>query len=255
MERNKLLEKVKAQLKEKLSSADIEIMFGVNSVEETDKAKNLIYPLLLEWVKTSFPELNIKDEEKVCKLVLLGDKKGWKKEDVKKIVGKEVERIMKKAKKSYGRETTPEESEAMKEIASSVLKLIEARKNLVKFVEEKTKKRMPNVSELIGPNLAAKFLSIAGGLEKLASMPGSTIQVIGAEKSLFKHLKKGTNPPKHGILFQSNYVRGAKKKKRGRIARTLAAKIAIAAKVDCYSKKEVGEKLKKELEKRIEKIK
>lgn len=93
---------------------------------------------------------------------------------------------------------------------------------------------MPNVSALIGGLVAARLLSRAGGLSELARMPGSTIQVLGSEQALFSHLRAGTPPPKHGIIFQHRRVHNAPKEVRGRVARVLAAKLAIAARLDYY---------------------
>jgi nucleolar protein 56 len=93
---------------------------------------------------------------------------------------------------------------------------------------------MPNVSALIGGLVAARLLSRAGGLPALARMPGSTIQVLGSEQALFSHLRGGSPPPKHGIIFQHRRVHNAPKEVRGRVARVLAAKLAIAARLDHY---------------------
>ncbi len=113
----------------------------------------------------------------------------------------------------------------------------------------------PNIKELAGPLLGARLIAKAGGLKKMAELPASTIQVLGAEKALFRHLTKGTRPPKHGILFQHPWVRNAKRWQRGKIARSLAAKLAIAAKEDYFEGRFIADKLKKELEERIEEIK
>jgi len=99
----------------------------------------------------------------------------------------------------------------------------------------------PNIKALAGSLLGARLIALAGGLQNLAKMPASTIQVLGAEKALFRALKTGTRPPK-------------KKWQRGKIARVLAGKLAIAARTDAYGGKEIGEKLKAETERRIREI-
>jgi len=98
------------------------------------------------------------------------------------------------------------------------------------------------------------LIAQAGGLSKLASFPSSTVQVIGAEKALFKHLRSGSPPPKHGLIFQHVLISTSPKHARGKIARALAAKIAIAAKADAYSHNFIAEKLKEQFEARAKDI-
>ena len=92
----------------------------------------------------------------------------------------------------------------------------------------------PNISGILGSSVGARILAKAGSLKRLASMPASTIQVLGAEKALFRSLKTGAQPPKHGLLFQHSLVHAAPRWQRGKIARAIAAKAAIAARVDVY---------------------
>ena len=114
---------------------------------------------------------------------------------------------------------------------------------------------MPNITHIIDYKVAAELLAKAGSMEKLAMMPASTIQLLGAEKALFKHLKYGTKPPKYGILFKLPDVTNAPREKKGKIARAYAAKIAIAARADFFTKNVIGEQLKASLDKSLEKIK
>ncbi|MDP8003839.1 MAG: C/D box methylation guide ribonucleoprotein complex aNOP56 subunit, partial [Caldisphaera sp.] len=129
------------------------------------------------------------------------------------------------------------------------------RKDLDQYATSAMKEVAPNITELVGPLLGARLISLAGGLERLATMPASTIQVLGAEKALFRALKTGGRPPKHGIIFQYPEIYKSPKWQRGKIARALAAKLAIAAKVDAYSGRFIGNKLKEDLNKRTEEIK
>jgi nucleolar protein 56 len=108
----------------------------------------------------------------------------------------------------------------------------EVRKQLEAAIEAAMPRRTPNLSALLGPLLAARILSQAGGLDRLARMPASTIQMLGAERAFFEHLRGRAPPPRHGALFLHPDVQGAPKKIRGRVARALAAKAAIAARMD-----------------------
>jgi len=136
------------------------------------------------------------------------------------------------------------------ELSKNVRELIKIKEKMESTIEKMVKEVMPNTSYLLGPKLAAHLLSEMGSLEKLAYAPSSTIQVIGAERSLFIHLLGKGKSPKHGIIFLSEYIQKVPKKHRGKVARVLALKISKAAKMDYFSKgKEfIGKILKEEME-------
>jgi nucleolar protein 56 len=139
------------------------------------------------------------------------------------------------------------------EFVESIERLSELRKKIAGAIELEMRDIAPNLCSLAGELLGARLIARAGGLESLARMPASKIQVMGASKALFKHLQYGAKPPKHGLIFQHPLVRGSPLDKRGKIARTMAAKLAIAARLDFYSKKEYPELLA-QLEKRASEI-
>jgi nucleolar protein 56 len=112
----------------------------------------------------------------------------------------------------------------------------------------------PNLSHLIGPILAAKLIALAGGLERLARLPSSTVQMLGAEKAFFRHVTEGQDLPKHGVIFQHPLLHASPFWQRGKIARAMAAKIAIAAKSDAFGDNFIAENLKNALDKRVESI-
>ncbi len=126
------------------------------------------------------------------------------------------------------------EDENMGTLARAILSLRESREATETDVSTTVQALAPNLSALAGPILAARLISRAGGLSHLAKMPSSRVQVMGAEKSLFKHLRGNAPSPKHGIIFRHPAVIGSAKKLRGRVARTLAAKLAIAARLDQF---------------------
>ena len=113
----------------------------------------------------------------------------------------------------------------------------------------------PNVQFLVGSLQAARLIALASGLTNLAKMPASTIQVLGAEKALFRSLRSGVRPPKHGVIFHDSSIHDAKKWQRGKMSRALAGKLAIAARTDAFSGRFIGDALKADLEKRIDEIK
>ena len=204
----------------------IMITHSVSAIDEIDKMVNTMYERLDEMYSLYFPEA-VKDTGSIKAFVDLI------------IEGKENEESM---------GVRPDEGAIviMKNFAGKINELLDLREALSKFVEQEMQKQCKNLSELCGPMLGAKLLSIAGSLQKLARMPSSTIQVLGAEKALFRHLRSGAKPPKHGVILQHPFVSNAKN--RGRAARKLASKIAIAAKMDFYGKKDIGEVLRKDLQ-------
>ncbi len=133
------------------------------------------------------------------------------------------------------KEDTAEEDSNIKGLAHAAKALGDERRALEKYIAKEMEELAPNLSKVIGPILGARLIARAGGLDRLARMPASSIQVMGAGEALFRHLKDGTPPPKHGLLYNHPLVKSAPKKARGRISRMLAGKAAIAARVDFYS--------------------
>jgi nucleolar protein 56 len=254
--RGKFLERAKMQVKTAFSQKDLLLMQAMRSLDDLDDAKEILHSRVAEWFKLNFPEFELDNEETACKIVAeFGCKENLGEKKLEEIVGeKKAKELVEKARSSYGAEFGAEEIAALKALAKQVLELVEARKKIEAYVEAVAKEYLKNISFVSDPVLAARLLTTAGGLERLAKMPASTIQVIGAEKALFKHLRRGTKPPKHGVIFQSALIRGAPFEQRGRIARVLATKICIAAKADYYTKRFIAEKLKADLEARLEKI-
>ena len=108
---------------------------------------------------------------------------------------------------------------------------------LSEYLDQESPKVFPNLVNILGTQLAVRIVAAAGGLFKLARMPSSTIQLLGAEKALFRHMSDGSPPPKHGLLYQHPSVKQSKRKDRGRNSRKLAAKVAIASKLEYYGEK------------------
>ena len=131
--------------------------------------------------------------------------------------------------------------------------LEEARDETRHFIEGRTPELAPNLSNLAGEVLAARLIALAGGLDELARMPSSTVQVLGAEDALFAHLRGDAPPPKHGVIYVHPYVRETSEEERGSAARAVAGKLTIAARVDHYAG-DLRPELSEELDEKIEKI-
>ena len=157
-------------------------------------------------------------------------------------------------KKSAGMGFSDNDIKEMQGFSESILAMFKVKKSVTKYLGAETKQEIPNLSAIAGPVLSARLLSLAGGLEKIAKMSSSTIQLLGAEKSLFRHLKGGGRAPKYGILYAHPYVQKAPKEKKGKVARLVAAKLSLAARIDYFSKKDKSKDLKKDLEKQVKAV-
>jgi len=141
----------------------------------------------------------------------------------------------------------------VEEVGEAQEALEEARDETRGFIEERTPELAPNLSNLAGPVLAARLIALAGGLDELARMPSSTVQVLGAEDALFRHLRGDAPPPKHGVIYVHSYVRGTSEDERGSAARAVAGKLTIAARVDRYAG-DLRPELAEELDEKVERI-
>ena len=216
------------------------VVQAVEALDDLDKTLNLFAGRMREWYGLHFPELNrlINNHEIYAKLVYnLGKRENFSEENLSKydFPRRKVSRVVKAAQTSMGAELYDGDIEQIQTLCAQYLNLYEARKKIERYLEDMMEEEAPNVSALTGPILGARLIALAGGLENLAKMPSSTIQVLGAKKSLFKHLKKGTPPPKHGIISQHPLINTAPKDKRGKLARIFAGKLAIAVRIDYYS--------------------
>lgn len=143
----------------------------------------------------------------------------------------------------------------IQEFGDVVFNLKKSEKFLENELARLMKENFPNIAAIAGATIGAKLLSIAGDSERFAKMASSKIQVLGAEKALFRHLTTGAKPPKYGIISTHQAFQGVPKHFEGKVARALAAKISLAAKADVYTKRFIGDTLKKDLEMQIQRIK
>jgi len=238
-------------------SPDLHIIQAINSLDEVDKIANALSSRLREWYGLHFPELeNIIDSINGYAQIVLAGKRDKLTKSVFENAGfpdSKVEMLNLVSSKSRGGDISEKNLAIVQSMAKQMLELHDLRKNLEEHVESEMSSVAPNLSAILGPAVGARILGRAGSLSKLASMPASTIQVIGAEKALFRSLKTGAQPPKHGILFQHPMVHAAPRWQRGKIARAIAAKAVIAARVDVYGEG-LNETLLEKLNVRVKEI-
>jgi nucleolar protein 56 len=254
--RERILEEMKQKMKAAYLSRDAILVYIDGMIEDLEKASNLLFERLNEWYSIYFPELRISDRTKYCKLVIAIDKEDMAgtKARVETLMGDKSEELLKQLETSTGIDLLGKDVERIKETAQKIMDLSRLKEDIEKYEEGVTKEVCPNMAEVGGSKIAAKLIAHVGGLQKLAKLPASTIQVLGAEKALFKHMKKHTKPPKHGLIFQHTAVHSAPRAVRGKIARAVATKLSIAAKIDMYGKRFIGKELKEKLDERIKAI-
>ncbi|MDE1768346.1 MAG: NOP58 family protein [Candidatus Micrarchaeota archaeon] len=251
--RARLLGLAKASVTGAYASGEHAISQAIASYNELDKMRNLVNEKLEEWYGIHFPELRLANQLTYAKFVLQfgANKKEASEEQLAGLLGNAASAVHKQAEQSMGQEPTEEEYAALKDLAQLELDIAEKMERLDKYLEKSTKAIMPNITYLIDYKIAAELLARAGSLNKLAYMPAGTLQLLGAEKALFKHLKFGSKPPKYGSLFKLPQVNTAGRFERGRIARVYATKLAIAARADGISKNFIAPQLKEQLDKAI----
>jgi len=253
------IELAKMKVKTTIERRDLLVAQAVQTVDDLDKSLNIFMSRVREWFGLHYPELDrlLDKHETYARLVVnLGTRENFTAENLEKegLPKAKSQKIAKVAAASMGADLSGEDLNQIQDMSRSVLELYGVRQSLEKYVDSVMEEVAPNTRTIGGSLLGARLLALAGGLLNLAKLPASTIQVLGAEKALFRSLKTKARPPKHGIIFQHPLIHDAKRWQRGKIARALAGKLAIAARVDAFSGKYAGDELKANLEKRIEEI-
>lgn len=148
-----------------------------------------------------------------------------------------AKQILDAARASMGTDISPVDMINIQNFADRVISLAEYRKNLHAYLITKMGYVAPNLAALIGEVVGARLISQAGSLTNLSKYPASTLQILGAEKALFRALKTKGNTPKYGLIYNSSFIGRAGIKNKGRISRFLANKCTIASRIDCFSGK------------------
>jgi nucleolar protein 56 len=238
---------------------DLHISQSINALDELDKIINVIGARLREWYGLHFPELdyliqNIFTYAEIVKLAGNRNNIDLNMLENLGIESKRAEMILVAVQRSKGGDILEENLSIIKKLANEVIMQTELRKILAHQIEEMMEKIAPNIKELLTATVGARLMAKAGSLQKLSVMPASTIQIIGAEKALFRSLKTGAPPPKHGILFQHPILHSAPKWQRGKMARAIASKVAIAGRIDLFRNGEKDLHISEQLNKRIAEI-
>ncbi|HLE75550.1 MAG TPA: C/D box methylation guide ribonucleoprotein complex aNOP56 subunit [Candidatus Bathyarchaeia archaeon] len=254
------MEVAKLRVKGAVEKRDLIVAQAIQMLDDLDRTVNLFMGRLREWYGIHFPELDrlIEKHETYARLVLdLGGRENFALEALEKegIPKAKAEATAKVAEASMGADVAEADLAQIQALSRSVLDLYELRKGMENYLDKAMEEVAPNTKAMVGSLLGARLIAVAGSLRNLAMRPASTIQVLGAEKALFRSLKTGARPPKHGLIFQHTLLHDAKKWQRGKIARALAGKLAIAVRADAFGGgRYVGDRLKADLDRRIEEI-
>jgi nucleolar protein 56 len=256
---NVSMELAKLRIKTAIEKRDLIIAQAIQTIDDLDKTINLFMGRLREWYGIHFPELDrlVEKHETYARLVLhLGFRENFEVETLEKegLPKERADNTAKVAEMSMGSDIVEQDLAQIQALSKRVLELYNLRKNLENYVDKIMEEVAPNIKAIAGSLLGARLIAIAGNLRNLAMKPASTIQVLGAEKALFRSLKTGARPPKHGLIFQHAWLHDAKRWQRGKIARVVAGKLAIAARIDSFGGRYVADTLKADLEKRINEI-
>jgi len=261
--------------------SDNMIMQAIALLDQMDGDLNTFAMRVKEWYGWHFPELKdiVKDnymyarcaafiQDKVSLFTVtkrdedddddedMADETVDKKPGLIEIVGDEeiANTICAAAKTSMGMECSPVDMVNIINFTQRMVKLAEFKKQLSLYLTDKMNIVAPNLSALIGDTVGARLISKAGSLTNLAKAPASTVQILGAEKALFRALKTKGNTPKYGLIYHSTFIGRAAAKNKGRISRYLANKCSIATRIDSFSDEPTriyGEKLRDQVEERL----
>lgn len=258
--RNVSMEIAKLRVKGAVEQRDLIVAQAIQTLDDLDRTVNLFMGRLREWYGVHFPELDrlVEKHETYARLVMnLGERENFTSEALQKedIPQGKTEAIVRMAETSMGADVSTNDLTQMQALSKDVLNLYELRKSMENYLDKTMEEVAANIRALVGSLLGARLIAIAGSLRNLAMRPASTIQVLGAEKALFRSLKTGARPPKHGLIFQAALLHDAKRWQRGKIARALAGKLSIAARADAFGGNFIADRLNADLDRRIAEIK
>ncbi|NP_957511.2 nucleolar protein 56 isoform 1 [Danio rerio] len=252
----------RAKVKFNVNRADNMIIQSIALLDQLDKDINTFSMRVREWYGYHFPELIkiVSDNSTYCKLAkLIGNRKELSEEMLEAMEeitmdSAKAQAILDASRSSMGMDISPIDLINIECFSSRVVSLTDYRQELQEYLRSKMGQVAPNLAALIGEVVGARLISHAGSLTNLAKYPASTVQILGAEKALFRALKTRGNTPKYGLIFHSTFIGRAAAKNKGRISRYLANKCTIASRIDCFSEVPTsvfGDKLRDQVEERL----
>jgi len=255
----------RSKVKFNIHRADNMIIQAIAILDQIDKDVNTFAMRVKEWYGWHFPELTkLVPEAKIYVKIAnyVKSKANLKKEEIFEGLVAVCEddedlarAIVQASKTSMGAELSPVDLLNIMNFAERVVSLLEYRTSLTEYLLDRMNAVAPNLTALIGETVGARLISKAGSLTNLAKAPASTVQILGAEKALFRALKTKGNTPKYGLIYHSTFIGRASTKNKGRISRYLANKCSMSSRIDCFSDEvtdEYGKKMREQVEERLE---
>ncbi|XP_009411704.2 probable nucleolar protein 5-1 [Musa acuminata AAA Group] len=224
------------KLKFSPDKVDTMIIQAIGLLDDLDKELNTYAMRVREWYGWHFPELSkiVQDNIQYAKVVkLMGNRTNAVNLDFSEVLSEDTEAELKEAAViSMGTEVSDLDLANIKELCDQVLALSEYRAQLYDYLKSRMNTIAPNLTALVGELVGARLIAHGGSLLNLAKQPGSTVQILGAEKALFRALKTKHATPKYGLIFHASLIGQAAPKIKGKISRSLAAKTALAIRYD-----------------------
>ncbi|KAJ5818615.1 Nucleolar protein 58 [Penicillium riverlandense] len=223
---------------------DTMIVQAIGLLDDLDKELNTYAMRVKEWYGWHFPELAkiLNDNIAYAKLVLkMGMRTNWETADLAEILPEEIEGAVKAAAdRSMGTEISEEDLDNIQALAEQVVGFAEYRQQLAGYLTARMNAIAPNLTALVGDLVGARLIAHAGSLTNLSKSPASTIQILGAEKALFRALKTKHDTPKYGLIYHASLIGQATGRNKGKMARILAAKASLGLRVDALAEWEEG---------------
>lgn len=227
------------KLKFSPDKVDVMIVQAIKLLDDLDKELNNYAMRVKEWYGWHFPEMDriLNDNLAYARVIIhMGIRENAANTDLSEILPEDLEvRIKAAAEVSMGTEIGGMDLENIKLLAEQVISFTEYRQQLSLYLTSRMKALAPNTTEILGELIGARLIAHTGSLMRLAKSPGSTIQILGAEKALFRALKTKHDTPKYGLIYHSSLVGQATGRNKGKIARMLSAKAALCLRVDALS--------------------
>lgn len=251
-------ELTKYEIKKVGTRDDVIVIQIIESLDIIKKSISLLSSRMREWYGLHFPELTdklIEDNIVLAKIISkIGTRDNYSSESLYEHFEFNETRIQKLLDLALNSMGSDIDIEILQGYTNQIVSLDSYRTELEKYLDILMEKVAPNMRVIVGSLVSAKLIAKAGSLEKLAFMPASRVQLLGAEKALYRFLKTGEKRPKHGLIFQWNQIRSAKPYHRGKIARMVSGKIGLASKLDFFNGDYMGGELKEDIEEKIKEI-
>jgi len=225
-------------IKESVSEDQL-IIQAISNVDELNRSSNMLAKRLREWYSWYLPEFSrkVEDNKKFAELMIKKNRNELMKEL--------------KIRETMGADLSKEDVEEMIALGEEVVRLYELRGKHENYLEKIMKNYCPNLMELAGVMIGAKLIELGRNLKHLAMLPASTVQLLGAEKALFRHIKTGSKSPKYGVIYQHQIIQRTKRKDQGKAARMLADKLSLCIRLDYFKGSFKAKEYRKEVEERF----